>query len=199
MIAMLTGQVRALSLNSAIVDVNGVGMLVQIPPRLGATLTVGTTTTLFTTLIVREDSMNLFGFESALDRDLFELLQKVSGIGPKVAQSALSVFDAEELISAISSEKTSVLEKVPGLGKKGAGRIILELKEKVGEYSVNTSIVENSWREQIELALTGLGFTPREVESALNSTAEILGSEIANTPTGEILKVALKSRDSKIL
>ncbi len=199
MIAMLTGQVRALSLNSAIVDVNGVGMLVQIPPRLGATLTVGTTTTLFTTLIVREDSMNLFGFESALDRDLFELLQKVSGIGPKVAQSALSVFDAEELISAISSEKTSVLEKVPGLGKKGAGRIILELKEKVGEYSVNTSIVENSWREQIELALTGLGFTPREVESALNSAVEILGSDITNTPTGEILKVALKSRDSKIL
>ena len=98
MIAMLTGQVRALTLNSAVIDVNGVGMLVQISPRLGSSLTLGATTTLFTTLIVREDSMNLFGFESISDRELFELLQTVSGIGPKVAQSALSVLDAPELI-----------------------------------------------------------------------------------------------------
>ena len=135
MIAMLTGQVRALTLNSAVIDVNGVGMLVQISPRLGSSLTLGATTTLFTTLIVREDSMNLFGFESISDRELFELLQTVSGIGPKVAQSALSVLDAPELIRAIATEKTAILEKIPGLGKKGAARIVLELKDKVGEFS----------------------------------------------------------------
>ena len=199
MIAMLTGQVRALTLNSAIVDVNGVGMLVQISPRLGSSLTTGTTTTLFTTLIVREDSMNLFGFENSLDRDLFELLQTVSGIGPKVAQSALSVFDAPELISAISTEQTRALEKIPGLGKKGAGRIVLELKEKVGEYSASAAPLTHSWREQIELALSGLGFSPREVESALIATTEILGSQITEMSSGDILKVALKSRDSKVL
>lgn len=199
MIAMVTGQVRALTLNSAIVDVNGVGMLVQISPRLGSSLTTGTTTTLFTTLIVREDSMNLFGFENALDRDIFELLQTVSGIGPKVAQSALSVFDAPELISAISTEQTSALEKIPGLGKKGAGRIVLELKEKVGEYSASAAPLTHSWREQIELALSGLGFSPREVENALIATTEILGSQITEMSAGDILKVALKSRDSKVL
>lgn len=196
---MISGQVRALTLTSAVIDVNGVGMLVQISPRVGSALTVGTTTTLFTTLIVREDSMNLFGFENAMDRDLFELLQTVSGIGPKVAQSALSILDSTELISAIAHESSSVLEKIPGLGKKGAGRIILELKDKVGDYS-NSSIKESSqWRDQIELALGGLGFAPREVEQALISTTELLGSKINQMNVSEILKVALQTRNEKTL
>lgn len=197
MIAMLTGQVRALTLNSAVIDVNGVGMLVQISPRLGSSLTLGATTTLFTTLIVREDSMNLFGFESISDRKLFELLQTVSGIGPKVAQSALSVLDAPELIRAIATEKTTILEKIPGLGKKGAARIVLELKDKVGEFSDAPDKNQSLWRDQIELALAGLGFTPKEVERALLATSDLLGSKITEMPVGDILKVALQSRDSK--
>jgi Holliday junction DNA helicase RuvA len=197
MIAMLTGQVRALTLNSAVIDVNGVGMLVQISPRLGSSLTLGATTTLFTTLIVREDSMNLFGFESISDRELFELLQTVSGIGPKVAQSALSVLDAPELIRAIATEKTTILEKIPGLGKKGAARIVLELKDKVGEFSDVPDKNQSLWRDQIELALAGLGFTPKEVERALLATSDLLGSKITEMPVGDILKVALQSRDSK--
>ena len=197
MIAMLTGQVRALTLNSAVIDVNGVGMLVQISPRLGSSLTLGATTTLFTTLIVREDSMNLFGFESISDRKLFELLQTVSGIGPKVAQSALSVLDAPELIRAIATEKTTILEKIPGLGKKGAARIVLELKDKVGEFSDVSDKNQSLWRDQIELALAGLGFTPKEVERALLATSDLLGSKITEMSVGDILKVALQSRDSK--
>ena len=197
MIAMLTGQVRALTLNSVVIDVNGVGMLVQISPRLGSSLTLGATTTLFTTLIVREDSMNLFGFESISDRELFELLQTVSGIGPKVAQSALSVLDAPELIRAIATEKTTILEKIPGLGKKGAARIVLELKDKVGEFSDVPDKNQSLWRDQIELALAGLGFTPKEVERALLATSDLLGSKITEMPVGDILKVALQSRDSK--
>ena len=121
MIASLSGVVKSTSLNSAVVEVGGVGLLVQVSPRVAASLTVGLSTHLHTTLLVREDSLTLYGFENSSDRELFELLQTVTGIGPKVAQSSLSVFDAPEIVSAIINEKATVLERIPGLGKKGAG------------------------------------------------------------------------------
>ena len=169
MIASLNGVVKATALNSVVVEVGGVGLLVQVSPRLAASMTVGLSAHLHTTLIVREDSLTLFGFESAGDRELFELLQTVTGIGPKVAQSALSVFDAPEIISAILNEKPAILERIPGLGKKGAQRLILELKEKVKNFAVHTADGKTSvgWREQLTEALVGLGFTSRDTDCLL--------------------------------
>ncbi len=199
MIAMLAGTVKATTSTSAVIDVGGIGILVQISPRLSASLNVGASAHLHTLLIVREDSLTLFGFERHQDRELFEILLSVTGIGPKVAQSALSVYDAAEIVSAIMNEKPAVLERIPGLGKKGAQRLILELKEKVKNLNVsaNGSSRAAGWRDQVSDALIGLGFTARDSEEALDIVAEHFGSEVAETDISMLLKFALQTRGRK--
>ena len=199
MIASLSGVVKSTSLNSAVVEVGGVGLLVQVSPRVAASLTVGLSTQLQTTLLVREDSLTLYGFENSSDRELFELLQTVTGIGPKVAQSALSVFDAPEIVSAIINEKATVLERIPGLGKKGAQRLILELKEKVKNFSSTHSkeLSSASWREQLFEALIGLGFTSKDTDEAMDLVSAHFGSELASTDVSALLKFALQTRGRK--
>ena len=199
MIAMLAGTVKATTSTSAVIDVGGIGILVQISPRLSASLNVGASAHLHTLLIVREDSLTLFGFERHQDRELFEILLSVTGIGPKVAQSALSVYDAAEIVSAIMNEKPAVLERIPGLGKKGAQRLILELKEKVKNLNVsaNGSSRAAGWRDQVSDALIGLGFTARDTEEALDIVAEHFGSEVAETDISMLLKFALQTRGRK--
>ncbi len=199
MIATLAGTVKATTSTSAVIDVGGIGILVQISPRLSASLNVGASAHLHTLLIVREDSLTLFGFERHQDRELFEILLSVTGIGPKVAQSALSVYDAAEIVSAIMNEKPAVLERIPGLGKKGAQRLILELKEKVKNLNVsaNGSSRAAGWRDQVSDALIGLGFTARDSEEALDIVAEHFGSEVAETDISMLLKFALQTRGRK--
>ncbi len=199
MIATLAGTVKATTSTSAVIDVGGIGILVQISPRLSASLNVGASAHLHTLLIVREDSLTLFGFERHQDRELFEILLSVTGIGPKVAQSALSVYDAAEIVSAIMNEKPAVLERIPGLGKKGAQRLILELKEKVKNLNVsaNGSSRAAGWRDQVSDALIGLGFTARDTEEALDIVAEHFGSEVAETDISMLLKFALQTRGRK--
>ena len=199
MIATLAGTVKATTSNSAVIDVGGIGILVQISPRLSAALNVGASAHLHTLLIVREDSLTLFGFERQQDRELFEILLSVTGIGPKVAQSALSVYDAAEIVSAIMNEKPAVLERIPGLGKKGAQRLILELKEKVKNLNTSTSGSSRAagWRDQVSDALIGLGFTARDTEDALDIVAEHFGSEVAETDISMLLKFALQTRGRK--
>lgn len=199
MIASLNGVVKATSLSSAVIEVGGVGILVQLSPRFAASLTVGLTAHLHTTLIVREDSLTLFGFESASDRELFELLQTVTGIGPKVAQSALGVFDSAEIVNAILNEKPAVLERIPGLGKKGAQRLILELKDKAKSFSTEhrTASIASSWRDQLNEALVGLGFTVRDTEEALDLVASHYGASVSETDVAALLKFALQTRGRK--
>ena len=199
MIATLSGTVKATTSNSAVIDVGGIGILVQISPRLSAALNVGASAHLHTLLIVREDSLTLFGFERQQDRELFEILLSVTGIGPKVAQSALSVYDAAEIVSAIMNEKPAVLERIPGLGKKGAQRLILELKEKVKNLNTSTSGSSRAagWRDQVSDALIGLGFTARDTEEALDIVAEHFGSEVAETDISMLLKFASQTRGRK--
>ena len=196
MIASISGVVSALGLTSAVIEVGGVGIQVQVPARTALELRVGSSAHLHTSLIVREDSLTLFGFESAAARDFFELLQTVSGIGPKVAQSALSVLGERELVSAIASGNSAVLEKIPGLGKKGSARVVLELKEKVGSLPQASGSVPSvgSWRESLTSALMNLGYTARDAESTATSAAEEIGSGISERPIAEILKIALQNR-----
>jgi len=126
-------------------------------------------------------------------------LQTVSGIGPKVAQSALSIYEPEELASAIASENSAALERIPGLGKKGAQRTVLELKEKVSELARTQGSgksAKSHWRTQLQSALIGLGFTARDAEATIDSVASDLGAKIDETDISELLKLALQNRGS---
>jgi Holliday junction DNA helicase RuvA len=197
MIASVSGVVKATSLNSAVIEVGGVGLQVALPARFAASLIVGTHAEIFTTLVVREDSLTLFGFDRADSRDFFDLLQTVSGIGPKVAQSALSIYEPEELASAIASENSVALERIPGLGKKGAQRTVLELKEKVNDVIRTPGSgkgAKSHWRTQLQSALIGLGFTARDAETTIDSVATDLGSKIDETDISQLLKLALQNR-----
>ncbi len=174
------------------------GLQVFLSPRYATSLVVGTFVSLHTTLLVREDALTLFGFETAGDKELFELLQTVSGIGPKVAQSALSVYDAPELVHAIATGDLVLLERIPGLGKKGAARLVLELGEKVSELSATSPKRAGSspWRLQIEGALTNLGFTQRESNEALDLIATEISEGLDPTDIPSLLRRALQIRGS---
>lgn len=197
MIASVSGVVKATTLNSAVIEVGGVGIQVALPARFAASLIIGTHAEIFTTLVVREDSLTLFGFDGANSRDFFDLLQTVSGIGPKVAQSALSIYEPEELASAIASENSAALERIPGLGKKGAQRTVLELKDKVNDLARNQTPGSNAhshWRTQLQSALIGLGFTARDAESTIDVVASDLGAKVDQTDISQLLKLALQTR-----
>ena len=196
MIASLSGVVKQLSLNSAVIEVGGVGILLSLPARFAASLVVGAHVEVQTSLVVREDSLTLYGFETLASRDCFELLQTVSGIGPKVAQSALSIYDPQELASAISSANASALERIPGLGKKGAARTVLELKDKMSDISLLTGSLSSStqWRVQLGNALISLGYSQRESDQTIETLASDLGSKIEEKSISQILKLALQIR-----
>ncbi|MGI9131280.1 MAG: Holliday junction branch migration protein RuvA [Candidatus Nanopelagicaceae bacterium] len=197
MIASVSGVVKATTLNSAVIEVGGVGLQVSLPARFAASLTVGTQTEIFTTLVVREDSLTLFGFDQARSRDFFELLQTVSGIGPKVAQSALSIYEPEEIASAISIENSAALERIPGLGKKGAQRAVLELKEKVSSLSFANKSSANGksiWRDQLSSALIGLGFSSRDAQATIEAVSNELGASVDSTDIAQLLKLALQNQ-----
>lgn len=199
MIASLSGTVLSTSINSAVIEVGGVGLLVQISPRISASLVMGERTHFFTSLMVREDSLTLFGFENIAARDFFELLQTVTGIGPKVAQAALSVYDVSELAHAIVNEDAARLEKIPGLGKKGAARVVLELKEKsapflmaVGSSSSLQSTAQYSWRIAVETGLANLGFSPRESKETVDALADEVGEQSEEVEISALLRRALQ-------
>ena len=197
MISSISGTVKSTSISSIVVEVGGVGILVQLPVRIAAQMQVGKLVNLHTYLIVREDALTLYGFVDLVDRDFFELLLSVTGIGPKVAQSALSIYEPEELASAIASENSAVLERIPGLGKKGAQRTVLELKEKVNDVIRTASSGKNAkshWRTQLQSALIGLGFTARDAETTIDSVATDLGSKVDETDISQLLKLALQNR-----
>lgn len=196
MIATLSGTVKSLSPDRAIIEVGGVGMSVLINPHTSAAMTLGAHANLYTSLVVREDSLTLFGFSDEPSRVLFELVQTVSGIGPKVALSILGALTPSELAHAVNTENISAIEKVPGIGKKGAQRLILELKSKISDFSQGTYTRSHQpvWREQLTSALVSLGFSAKDSDDAINSVlSEISQEEIAKMELGELLKLALQS------
>jgi holliday junction DNA helicase RuvA len=202
-IAFVRGPVSAVFIDSAVVDVGGVGIQVMCTPATIAGLTIGEPTTLATAMVVREDSLTLFGFADYDERALFELLQTASGVGPKLAQAMLAVHGPDELRRAILSEDLVALCRVPGIGRKGAQRVVLELKDRVGAPSgtpagVTASVRSgaDAWRDQVRAGLLGLGWSTREAESALDSIspmAEESMSDGAPAPVADLLRAALRS------
>ncbi|MET1037794.1 MAG: Holliday junction branch migration protein RuvA [Aeromicrobium sp.] len=188
MIAHVRGTVAAVTLSSAVIDVGGVGMQVMCTPGTVATLRLGQQVQLSTSMVVREDSLTIFGFATPDERDMFELVQTASGVGPKVAQAMIAVLDPDRLRQAIGQGDLAALTSVPGIGRKGAERIVLELKDKVG---VTTTVAASGsvWRSQVHEALLGLGWSTRDAEAALEKVA-------ADLPAGAAPDVSTVLRDA---
>lgn len=182
MIAFVTGTVAGLTLSSAVVEVGGVGLEVICTPGTLATLTVGDRATLPTSMVVREESLTLFGFLDDDEKSVFEMLQTASGVGPKLAQAMLAVHSPDGLRRAITTEDVKTLTTVPGIGQKGAQRIILELKDRIGAPTGTTAgraqvaaPAEDAWRGQVHAGLVGLGWSAKEADRAVDTVADQAG------------------------
>ena len=193
MIAFVRGQVAAVTLSGAVLEVGGVGLELMCTPNTLATLRAGQTATLPTSMVVREDSLTLFGFADEDEKQIFELVQTASGVGPKVAQAITAVLAPDDLRRAIASDDVKTLTRVPGIGQKGAQRIILELKDRIGP-PVGTrpaaTTPGGAWREQVHQGLVGLGWPVREAEQAVDAVADQAG-ETPDVPA--LLRAALQA------
>lgn len=197
MISRVRGQVLSIGLDHAVIEVGGIGLAVQSTPSTLATLRTGEEAALATALVVREDSLTLFGFADAQARELFGLLQTVSGIGPRIALATLAVLEPGQLRGALADGNIAVLTQVPGIGRKGAERLIIELRDKVGALASTAaeSIVEGTGpvRSSVVEALVGLGFPAKQAEQAVDGV--LAGNGTADTPT--VLRKALATLGSK--
>lgn len=197
MISRVRGQVLSIGLDHAVIEVGGVGLAVQATPSTLGTLRTGDEAILSTALVVREDSLTLFGFADAQARELFGLLQTVSGIGPRIALATLAVLDPNQLRAALAEGSVTVLTQVPGIGRKGAERLIIELRDKVGALASTTaeSVVTGGGpvRGSVVEALTGLGFPAKQAEQAVDG---VLG-ENGTSDTQTVLRKALATLGSK--
>ena len=192
MIASLFGTVRALLLDRLVIEVNGVGYAVSITASTASQLSVGRDIQLFTSMVVREDSMTLYGFIEASEKELFELVQTVSGIGPKVALAISAAMNYEDLAIAITTKNESAIAAIPGIGKKSAQRMILELDGKMVPAHQVISSAAFSWRDQLIEALINLGFNRKQAESAVNDLGvNHQPSELSAMTASELLKLAL--------
>jgi Holliday junction DNA helicase RuvA len=195
MISSISGTVKSTAINSIVVEVGGIGVLLQVPARVASQMQVGKLVSFHTYLIVREDALTLYGFTEITDREFFELLLSVTGIGPKVAQSILASSEASTIAAAIVSANLQSLEAISGLGKKGAQRLVLELKDKAAIFAgagVNSKL---SITNQVENALQGLGYSVKEAAAMITQIPA--GEKIEKLDAAQILKLALKSGGKK--
>lgn len=199
MIASVCGRVAALGPEGVVVEVGGVGLALSCTPRTLAGLRVGETARLAASLVVREDSLTLYGFADEDERVVFDLLQTASGVGPRLAQAVLAVHSPGAVRVAVATEDVAALTLVPGIGRKGAQRIVLELKDRLGAGPVTTGQALpgsfQAWREQLRSALLGLGWTARETDEALVAVAPEAEAAIAlgdEPPVAELLRSALR-------
>lgn len=197
MIAHLRGELTACGVNWCVIDVGGIGHRVEITGATAAGLRVGEQTMLHTSLVVREDSLTLFGFPTVTERDTFELVQLASGVGPKLALAVMSVLTPAQLVTAVSTNDQATLTKVPGIGRKGAEKIIIELRDRVAGLGVESgparaSSAPAAWREQVAEGLQSLGWSARDAERACEAVAP-LAEQDPGISLGSLMKAALQS------
>lgn len=197
MIAFVSGRVAAAGPDGAVIDVHGVGLSVQCSPATLAGLRVGEQARVPTSLVVREDSLTLFGFADDDERTVFELLQTASGVGPRLALAMLAVHSPNALRRAVSTEDVTALTKVPGIGKKGAQRIVLELRDRLGGPvgddggDLRAPARAEPWRQQVQMGLVNLGWSAKDADAAVDAVAaELDGGE--TPPVAALLRSALK-------
>jgi Holliday junction DNA helicase RuvA len=198
MISSVRGEVLSVHLDHAVIEVGGVGFAVRTTPATLAGLRRGEQARLATTLVVREDSLTLFGFASDEAKELFELVQSVTGVGPKIALALLAVLDPDDLRRALATGDTATLTRAPGIGKKGAERLVLELRDKVGPATgTGTTGAPGTglgmpWRDKLVDALIGLGFTAKQADDATAAVAgEATDPAVIAGDVGVLLRRAL--------
>jgi len=175
-IAYVRGEVAALTLTSAVLEVGGVGLELMCTPNTLAVLRVGQVAALPTSMVVREDSLTLFGFVDDDEKQVFELVQTASGVGPKLAQAMLAVLSPDAVRRAVAGDDVRTLTAVPGIGQKGAQRIILELKDRIGAPASSGAAprqhVSEPWRDQVQQGLVGLGWSAKDADRAIEAVAD---------------------------
>lgn len=194
MIAFVRGRVAAVTLSSAVLEVGGVGLELMCTPGTLAGLRPGHEATLPTSMVVREDSLTLFGFSDDDEKSTFELVQTASGVGPKLAQAMLAVLSPDGIRVAIAGDDVKTLTKVPGIGQKGAQRIILELKDRIGAPTGAAGVAavapQAPWRDQVAQGLIGLGYNAKDADKAVDAVADQAG---ASPDVGALLRAALQT------
>ncbi len=196
MIAAVRGEVLEIGLDHAVVEVGGAGLAVHATPATLARLRRGEQARLATSLVVREDSLTLFGFADTEERELFTLLQTVSGVGPRLALATLAVLDPDALRRALADGDATALTRVPGIGRKGAERLVLELRDKVvAPAPAPAPRASDGPRDQVVEALAGLGFPAKAAEQAVDGVLAENGTDgAAAAPAGDasaVLRAAL--------
>jgi holliday junction DNA helicase RuvA len=193
-IASVNGRVAAVSPDGAVLEVGGVGLSVQCTPGTIARLQVGENARLSTSLVVREDSLTLYGFADDDERSLFELLQTANGVGPRLAQAVLAIHPPREIRRAVSMGDLKALMQVPGIGRKGAERLVLELRDRLGATTTDTSLDGPAlpsgagpitpvapWRDQLSAAIVGLGWTSRDADTAVLALSPVADEQLVAT------------------
>ena len=198
MIASVRGPVRHVGLDHVVVEVGGVGLLLHTTPATAAECTTGEEVTLETTLVVREESLTLYGFAGADGKALFEQVQTVSGVGPRLALAMLAVHSPDEVRAAIAHGDLVALTKVPGIGRKSAERLVLELKDKILAVGVEAGVSpstpsvaggDDAVHQQVREALQGLGWTTKQADGAL---ATVGSGDDAPSDVAALLRAALR-------
>ena len=202
MIAHVRGTVAGVAPDGAVIEVGGVGMRVQCTPGTLATLRPGEPAQVATSLVVREDSLTLYGFSSDDERNVFELLQTATGVGPRLALAMLAVHAPDALRRAVSTEDLGALTMVPGIGRKGAQRIVLEMKDRLGPPGdsgdgllLRAAQRAPSWRDQVQSGLVNLGWPARDADlaiAALEDEGVIGGSDGDAVDVATVLRAALR-------
>jgi Holliday junction DNA helicase RuvA len=194
--------VAALGLTSAVIEVGGVGLEVQCTPNTLAELRRGAEASLPTSMVVREDSLTLFGFADDDEKQMFELVQTASGVGPKLAQAMLAVHSPEAIRRAVAADDVRTLTAVPGIGQKGAQRIILELRDRIGppgsgsQHVSAGSTSQSAWQVQVHGGLVGLGWSGKEADKAVAGVApeaEQMAQHGGQPDVARLLRLALQT------
>ena len=197
MISHLTGVVTAAGATFVVIDVGGFGVKTLCTPGTAATVRLNQATTLHTSLVVREDSLTLYGFADPEERDCFELAQSATGVGPKLAQALVSVLSPADFRAAVLQENLVALCRVPGIGRKGAQKLVIELKDKVTALGVSGTDARTSapgaagWRDQVSEGLQGLGWSLREADQACDAVAPM--ADDPDTTVATLMRAALAS------
>lgn len=199
MISFLRGRLASVRGDVVIIDMGAVGVQAHVTASVLSSFVVGSIVDLPATLVVREESLTLYGFATDDEREVFELLQTVSGVGPKVALSIISTIGTDALRVAIAREDLASLTKVSGVGKKGAERLIIELRDKIGIVSASATAapITDGWQSQVRSALLGLGWAPRDADAAI-SKVEVDSAHAGDISSGDVaalLRAALRGLD----
>jgi len=181
-----------------VIGVGGIGFAVLCPPQTLAGVAVGDEVSWYTSLLVRADALTLYAFATAADRACFEVAQQSSGIGPKIALAVVAVLGPAGLADAIRREDLAALTRVPGIGRKGAQKMVIELKEKAPALlaaagaTAGEAPLAPAWREQVVSGLQGLGWSAKDAEQAADAVAPMVGEDPA-TPVASLMRAALRS------